>query len=147
MTVHLSLHENVWEYIGHNLQIELLFLLGAVTFDVGTLFLLIFNGVTGSIFATAIALHYGVGFLLRGLLPHGVPETLAWLFIATCSFFMGSRLRAYFFQRKEESTTAKEQAGKGVHNSAAIYIFLLFMATLLILLVGFLEAYVSPHLI
>lgn len=33
ITVHFSLQESAWEYIGHNLQIELLFLPGAITFD------------------------------------------------------------------------------------------------------------------
>jgi len=149
VAVHPSLQESAWYYIEHNLHIELLFLLGALTFDIGTFCLLAFNSLTVGIFATTIALRYGLGFLLKGLLPHGIPESLAWILIAMCSFCMGKHLRSCFFKNERNRLKAQVHpcSSRKTINAGKVYALLLISATLLIVLAGFLEAYISPWLV
>lgn len=152
--VHPTVKTDAWYYIGHNLEIEGILLVGALTLGVGTFLLLAINGLLAGIVATTISLHYGVGFLLVGLLPHGIPESLAWILTGTCSFMMSRHLFSSLFQtrwtkneRKQISLTPSKTTIVGIPHTWKMYGMFVGMAAILIVLSGILEAYVSPFLL
>src|SRR5262249_17267425 len=143
----------------HNLELELLFLVGALTLGVGPVLLLVWNGCLDGILATAVALHYGLPLVLVGLLPHGIPEGLAWILLGTCSLLLSRRLRAIFFpgKKREPIEEASVQSDAPVSRWRAfwqrlpwpvstVYSFLIIISALLIILAGILESSVSPWL-
>ncbi len=149
--VHPSMDTSVWYYIGHNLEIEGILLVGVLTLGVGTFLLLAINGLFAGVLATTISLHYGVGFLLVGLLPHGIPESLAWILTGTCSFMMSRHLFSTLFQvnRKpvQNSLSFSKVIGTGRSCTWQTYGAFVGVSALLIVLAGILEAYVSPFLL
>jgi uncharacterized membrane protein SpoIIM required for sporulation len=150
--------QNAWFYISHNLQLELLFLAGALTMGAAPVLLLVWNGCLDGILATAVALHYGLPMVLASLLPHGIPEALAWVLIGTCSLLLGRRLRKIFFPGKQQAqepdpepdaTTLPRWRAAWARLPwpiSNIYGFLIIASMLLIILAGILEASVSPWL-
>jgi uncharacterized membrane protein SpoIIM required for sporulation len=153
--------QNAWLYISHNLELELLFLLGALTLGVGTILLLIGNGCVDGVLATVVARHYGLGVALASLLPHGIPEALAWILAGACSLLLSRNLRKIFFtgqqrtlgspDETEEASTSREHrpetfATRLARLLAHPYCRLVIAAALLIVLAGFIEASFTPWL-
>jgi uncharacterized membrane protein SpoIIM required for sporulation len=149
LSVHPNMQSDAWSYISHNLGIEVTILAGMLTLGVGTFIILVLNGLLTGIFATTISLHYGTYFLLAGLLPHGIPEALAWIIAGACSFLMSKHFRLFVFRKKVTDGEATIQMKSPIFPSVIwkIYGLLTIVATSLIIVAGFLEAYVSPLLI
>lgn len=148
-SVHPNMQADAWYYISHNLGIEATILAGMLTLGVGTFIVLVLNGLLTGIFATTISLHYGTYFLLAGLLPHGIPEALAWIIAGACSFMMSKHFRLFVFRKNvpDEKATILPKSSLFPSEMWKIYALLTIVATSLVILAGFLEAYVSPFLI
>jgi uncharacterized membrane protein SpoIIM required for sporulation len=163
MIAHIDIHptqQDAWLYISHNLELELLFLAGALTLGVAPVLLLVWNGCLDGILATAVARHYGLQVVLVGLLPHGIPEALAWILLGTCSLLLSRYLRTLFFPGKK--TPAVMESEPIAHDASLtgwraiwhrlpwqltnVYSCFIIGSALLIILAGILEATVSPWL-
>jgi uncharacterized membrane protein SpoIIM required for sporulation len=152
---------SAWYYISHNVGVEVLLLLGACTFGVGTGLVLCLNGVFDGIIVTAIARHYGLGVLLAGLLPHGLFEASAWILISTCGFLLSGRFKRIISSLWNNSnrdtsenaanrsleTPAKTKSARSSNKISEVYFALIITSTLLLMLAGTIEAYVSPMLL
>lgn len=159
---HVDIHpqqQSAWLYISHNLELELLFLVGALTLGLAPLLLLFWNGCLEGIIAAAVAEHYGVRLVLVSLLPHGIPEALAWILIGTCSLLLSRHLRRLFFAgKKQQSASPPAEKAAMEHlrwipglerlpwQISNIYSMLIIISALLIIVAGILEATVSPWL-
>ena len=152
---------DAWYYISHNVGVEGLLLIGACTFGLGTGLVLCLNGLFDGILATAIARHYGFNVLLAGLLPHGLFEACAWILISTCGFLLSSRFKhiisTLWNNRSIDTSAYTTNASVGtpptINSTRSIlsirnvYFRLIIASTLLLVLAGIIEAYVSPMLI
>ena len=150
LLINPSQAQDAWYYISHNIGVESVLLLGAFTFGVGTGLILCMNGLLDGILATAIARHYGLSVLLAGLLPHGLFEACAWILISTCSFLLSNRFKhiiSSLWNNKGINTPDKIKGTISIKNLKDIYFSLIITSTLLLVLAGIIEAYVSPMLL
>jgi uncharacterized membrane protein SpoIIM required for sporulation len=152
---------SAWSYISHNVGVEGVLLLGACTFGIGTGLVLCLNGLFDGMIVTAIAQHYGIGVVLVGLLPHGLLETSAWILVSTCGFLLSGRFKHIIFSLwNTKSTGTSEQtidvpadtqnathATLKVKFSKDAYLYAIIISTLMLILAGTIEAYISPIVI
>jgi uncharacterized membrane protein SpoIIM required for sporulation len=149
---------NAWYYISHNIGVEGLLLCGACTLGIGTGLVLCVNGLLDGILSTAIALHYGLGVLLAGLLPHGIFEACAWILISACGFLLSNRFKSVVASLWSSKNTVKSADEVVVIHAETtsmpqtnhirdVYFALIITSTLLLVLAGIIEAYISPMLI
>lgn len=161
LAIHPRIYVSPWYYISHNLSVEGILVLGACLPFIGTGLILFGNGVFEGAVVVPIAQRYGIGFLLGGLLPHGIPETTAWVLAGTASILLSRHLYSYllqFFAKKSQHTPREQGRArikcqdvfpnrkKDDSSFLQVYSLIILTATLLLIVAGFLEAYVSPYL-
>jgi uncharacterized membrane protein SpoIIM required for sporulation len=146
------LQQSAGFYIGHNTGIALLFLLGGLTFGVGTGLLLAWNGCLSGIIASVVARHYGTLFIAAGLLPHGIPEALAWILLGACGLSLGRQFRHICFpspQRSLAKRSGTREALPGILPDPALrtrwqnFLLLIAMSLVLLIIAGLLESSLS----
>jgi uncharacterized membrane protein SpoIIM required for sporulation len=159
LIIHPRTNVNPWYYINHNLRVEGILVLGACLPFIGTALMLFSNGVFDGSVVVPIAQQYGIGFLLGGLIPHGIPESIAWVLAGTAGILLSHYLYSHllqFFSKKPQhipqeedstelqptSTVRKRDDG----NFLQVCSLVILTAALLLIIAGFLEADVSPYL-
>ncbi len=157
LVVHPQLHVSPWYYIGHNLSVEVVLLLGALTLGIGTCLLLFGNGLLSGIVVGVVGEHYGFTFILIGLLPHGIPESGAWILAGTGSILLTREffsLLSHLFWHDKTSTLDVQVSTSGVVRyqrwklqCGTSIVALTGFAMLLLITAGVMEAYISPRLL
>jgi uncharacterized membrane protein SpoIIM required for sporulation len=159
--IHLRTNVSAWYYISHNLTVEAILVLSACLPFIGTGLILFGNGVFEGAVVVPIAQQYGLGSLLGGLLPHGIPETAGWVLTGTVGIILSRHLYSHllqFFSKKSQYTHRESgelrtepqnvfsNGRRDDSNSVQACLLIILTATLLLIIAGILEAYVSPYL-
>lgn len=105
--------------LANNTRAFALMVVGVLTFGLLTVFGLVFNGLVIGYVAGAIAARRGIGFVLAGILPHGVLELPALFAAGAVAFRVVVRVRERIFGPRDRVMSGPEWRRTGAFVVAA----------------------------